>query len=798
MKKRSNDTLDSGLTKTTGESTVDTTDTAAIKVSKSNVKKTEALKPIVTESSSEKKPNSAEADIKEPVKPGPESKAVIKAPVIETDHIKIIEAKHHDPFSILGRHEKNNQVHIKVYLPYAESVRLSNNGPELTRISGTDFFVYEDKTGTLPAGHYKLSWTDKDGYTHENYDPYDFGTQMPEFDLHLFGEGKHWHIYQKLGAHLHSVDGIDGVLFALWAPNAGRVSVVGDFNRWDGRCNPMRSLGGSGVWEIFIPGLKTGCLYKFEILNRNTHEILVKTDPYGQQFEFRPSTSSIVVKKDNYKWQDDHWITNRAKHDWLHEPMAIYEVHLGSWRRDNQGNFLSYRALAIQLVDYVKYMGFTHIELLPITEHPLDVSWGYQTTGYFAPTSRFGSPDDFRFFVDTCHQNNIGVILDWVPAHFPKDSFALARFDGSALYEHEDPRKGEHRDWGTLIYNYGRNEVKNFLLASAIFWLEEFHLDGLRVDAVASMLYLDYSRESNDWIPNMYGGNENLEAIDFLRELNTVTHDQHPGTVVMAEESTAWPQVTRPTWTGGLGFSMKWNMGWMHDTLAYMSEEPIHRKYHHDQLTFGMLYAFTENFTLPFSHDEVVHGKGSLLNKMPGDEWQRFANLRLLYTLMYTYPGKKLLFMGCEFGQGTEWNSTGALDWYVLDYAHHRGIQTLVKDLNHIYKTHPALFSHDFDHHGFEWIDCHDVQQSVISYRRKNKFEELIVVLNFTPVPRENYRIGVPEPGTYTEIFNSDSQFYDGTNMGNGATLSEPVAWMNLPHSINLNLPPLGAVILKL
>jgi 1,4-alpha-glucan branching enzyme len=597
---------------------------------------------------------------------------------------------------------------------------------------------------------------------------------------------------------LHSADGIEGVLFAVWAPNAGRVSVIGDFNLWDGRCHPMRNLGSSGIWELFIPGLAIGCLYKFEILNRQSNEVLIKTDPYGQQFEFRPKTASIVVNEKGYAWQDHQWMSRRsASRDWLHEPMSIYEVHLGSWKRDPRGNFLNYRELAVQLIDYVKEMGFTHIELLPVTEHPLDASWGYQTTGYFAPTSRYGTPDDFRYFIDTCHQNNIGVILDWVPAHFPKDYFALARFDGSALYEHEDPRKGEHRDWGTLIYNYGRNEVKNFLLSSAIFWLEEFHLDGLRVDAVASMLYLDYSRGPDDWIPNIYGGNENLEAIDFLKELNTVTHDQHPGTVIMAEESTSWPQVTRPTWTGGLGFSMKWNMGWMHDTLAYMSQEPIHRQYHHDQLTFGMLYAFTENFTLPFSHDEVVHGKGSLVNKMPGDEWQRFANLRLLYTYMYTYPGKKLLFMGCEFGQGTEWNFNRALDWYVLDYAHHRGVQKLVKDLNTLYKDHPALYAHDFDHHGFEWIDCHDVQQSIISYRRKSDHEELYIILNFTPVVREHYRIGVPQAGTYSEIFNSDSTYYDGSNVGNGQVTSEPVAWMNQPHSISLTLPPLGAIILK-
>ncbi|MDD2723378.1 MAG: 1,4-alpha-glucan branching protein GlgB [Methylovulum sp.] len=716
---------------------------------------------------------------------------------LDADSIKIIAAKHHDPFSVLGRHTVNNQIIIKVYIPYAETVSFVDNGASLERITGTDFFEYIDKQDELPT-HYLLSWQDKDGESHENYDPYTFDPQLPEFDQHLFGQGKHWHIYQKLGGHQQTIDGLDGVLFAVWAPNAGRVSVVGDFNRWDGRCNPMCSLGDSGIWEIFIPGLTPGCLYKFEILNAKTHQLLLKTDPYGQQFEFRPSTSSIVVNTSNYPWNDAQWLTDRAAYDWLHEPMAIYEVHLGSWQRDEQGNFLNYRLLADQLVDYVKTMGFTHIELLPITEHPLDASWGYQTTGYFAPTSRHGTPDDFRYFIDHCHQNGIGIILDWVPAHFPKDAFALARFDGSALYEHEDPRKGEHRDWGTLIYNYGRNEVKNFLLASAMFWLEEFHLDGLRVDAVASMLYLDYSRKHNDWVPNKYGGNENLEAIDFIRELNAVMHEQHPGVVVMAEESTAWPQVTRPTWTGGLGFSMKWNMGWMHDTLAYMSLDPIHRMHHHDQLTFGLLYAFTENFTLPFSHDEVVHGKGSLLNKMPGDEWQRFANLRLLYTLMYTYPGKKLLFMGCEFGQGTEWSFNKVLDWYVLEYEYHQGIQTMVKDLNLLYKSQPALYQHDFDYLGFEWIDCHDVQQSIISFRRKSGDEELCIVLNFTPVTRQNYRIGVPQEGVYTEIFNSDSTYYAGTNAGNGVVTSEPKPWMNLPHSLNLTIPPLGGVILKL
>lgn len=717
--------------------------------------------------------------------------------LLDAEAIKITQATHHDPFSVLGRQQKDEATVIRVYLPYAQTVCLSSlNGPAFSRINGTDFFEYMPADSALPE-HYKLFWTDKDGNNHENYDPYDFAPQVPDFDLHLFGEGKHWHIYEKLGAHLHNCDNVGGVLFAVWAPNAARVSVIGDFNRWDGRCHPMRSLGGSGVWELFIPGLEAGCLYKYEILNRTSREILVKADPYGQRFEFRPKTSSIVISEHTYQWRDNDWMARRLKHDWLHEPMSIYEVHLGSWKRDKLGNFLTYRELADDLVAYVKEHGFTHIELLPITEHPFDASWGYQTTGYFAPTSRHGEPDDFRHFVDVCHQNDIGVILDWVPAHFPKDEFALARFDGSALYEHQDPRKGEHRDWGTLIYNYGRNEVKNFLLASAIFWLEEYHLDGLRVDAVASMLYLDYSRNDNDWIPNIYGGKENLEAIDFLRELNSVTHEQFPGTMVMAEESTAWPQVTRPTWTGGLGFSLKWNMGWMHDTLTYMRQDPIFRKHHHDQLTFGLLYAFTENFILPLSHDEVVHGKGSLVNKMPGDEWQRFANLRLLYTLMFTYPGKKLLFMGCEFGQGMEWSCNKALDWYVLDYGHHRGVQKLVKDLNHLYRSHPALFTYDFDHQGFEWIDCHDVEQSVVSYRRKSEHEELIIVLNFTPVIRENYRIGVPMSGHYTEIFNSDSTFYHGSNTGNGHVVADGTPWMNQPCSIALRLPPLGAVIFK-
>ena len=717
--------------------------------------------------------------------------------ILDADDEQIAAAKHHDPFSILGRDTQGSKTQIKVYMPYAESVQISKDGPNFQRIPDSDFFTCSIASNKLPI-HYQLSWVDKEGASHVNYDPYDFPPQLEEFDQHLFGEGKHWHIYKKLGAHQHTIDDVQGILFNVWAPNAQRVSVVGDFNKWDGRCHPMRTLGSSGIWELFIPGLEAGCFYKYEILNRHSHEIVAKADPYGQQFEFRPKTASVVVDESPYPWKDHSWMKQRAQQEWLHQPTSIYEIHLGSWRRDTLGNFLNYREAAHQVVEYVKELGFTHIELLPVTEHPLDISWGYQTTGYFAPTSRHGSPDEFRYFVDYCHQHDIGVILDWVPAHFPKDNFALARFDGSPLYEHEDPRKGEHRDWGTLIYNYGRNEVKNFLISSAFFWLEEFHIDGLRVDAVASMLYLDYSREEDDWIPNMYGSNENLEAIDFLRDLNTITHEQHPGTVVMAEESTAWPQVTRPTWTGGLGFSMKWNMGWMHDILSYMSEDPVHRSYHHDQLTFGLLYAFTENFILPFSHDEVVHGKGSMINKMPGDEWQRFANLRLLYTFMYTYPGKKLLFMGCEFGQGSEWNCSHALDWYVLDYPLHQGLQTLVKDLNHVYKAHPALYQYDFSHQGFDWIDCHDVDQSIISYQRKSDHETLLVVLNFTPIPRENYRIGVPEAGTYHEIFNSDSSYYSGSNTGNVQAHSEHIEWMNHHQSIVISLPPLAGIIFKL
>lgn len=724
---------------------------------------------------------------------------------ISNELLRIITATHHDPFEVLGKHflpslTPAQDTVVRVYLPGAHKASLLiNQQPQpMQRIEGTDFFEWYGLSAQLGA-HYQIEWTDRHNQRRVQYDPYSFAPQLGELDMHLFAEGQHWNIYRLLGAHPRTVDGVAGVVFATWAPNAERVSVVGSFNDWDGRQHPMRVRGSSGLWEVFIPGVQAGDLYKFEIRNRQTGAVFLKSDPYGQAFEHRPSTSSLVTADSDYDWQDQAWLDKRAHWDWQASPLSIYEVHLGSWRRGWAGEFMNYRELAHQLGDYVKYMGFTHVEILPVSEHPLDDSWGYQTTGYYAPTSRFGSPDDFRYFVDYLHQQGIGIILDWVPAHFPKDAHALARFDGSALYEHEDPRLGEHRDWGTLIYNYGRNEVRNFLLANALFWLKEYHLDGLRVDAVASMLHLDYSRQPGEWIPNIHGGNENLEAMAFLQQLNEVCHGQHPGALVIAEESTAWPQVTRPTWVGGLGFSMKWNMGWMHDTLEYISKEPIHRQYHHNQLTFGMMYAFTENFQLPFSHDEVVHGKGSMINKMPGDDWQKFANLRLLYTYLYTYPGSKLLFMGCEFAQWSEWAHGRSLDWHLLDYGPHQGVQAAVRDLNHLYRDIPSLYQRNYRGDGFEWVDCHDSTQSIISYIRSSDSEFTVVIMNFTPVPRYNYRIGVPVAGEYKEVFNSDSAYYGGSNLGNnGPLVTQDVPWMNHGQSLEVTLPPLGALLLKL
>jgi len=717
---------------------------------------------------------------------------------LQDEFERIAMARHHDPFSVLGKHREQDIDLIRVFLPQAEEVRIAEGNVRLDRIPDTDLFEWRGPPGTVPD-RYHLVWRDSLQYEHISLDPYSFPQQLPDFDLHLFSEGRHRHAYRLLGAHVHAVDEVTGILFAVWAPNAERVSVVGEFNQWDGRRHTMRVRGGSGVWELFIPDLEAGSLYKYEIRNRESGEILLKTDPYAQAFEVRPQTASIITGPAHHDWNDQVWMELRPSLDWQHTPMSVYEVHLGSWQREPEGEFLGYRQLAESLVSYVKEMGFTHIELLPVTEHPYDPSWGYQATGYFAPTSRYGTADDCRFFIDVCHQHGIGVLLDWVPAHFPKDAHGLARFDGTPLYEHADPRLGEHIDWSTLIYNFGRNEVKNFLISSAVFWLEEMHIDGLRVDAVASILYLDYSREEGEWVPNKYGGRENLEALDFLRELNIVTHEEQPGILMIAEESTSWPQVSRPTWTGGLGFDMKWNMGWMNDTLEYMSEDPLYRRYHQGKLTFSMLYAFTENFMLPFSHDEVVHGKQSMPGKMPGDEWQRFANLRALYAYMFCHPGKKLLFMGTEFGQGQEWDSAQVLDWYVLEYPFHQGVQQLVKHLNQLYKDLPALHHYDFESCGFEWIDCNDADNSVLSFIRRSDDQFVVVVVNLTPQPHHGYRIGVPEAGAYREIFNSDAEIYAGSNMGNGggALVAEELFWMNKPYSISLTLPPLAAVILQ-
>ncbi len=727
----------------------------------------------------------------DPMSPDPPLLAPLPEPVQ-----RLVEARHHDPFAVLGRHAAGSDVLVRALIPSAVSVAIAGTEIALERIPGTDVYQWQGEGSGVPL-RYRLAWTDEAGDQRVRHDPYCFPPQLGDLDLYLYGEGRHWHAYRFLGAHPHTADGIEGVLFSVWAPNAERVSVVGDFNGWDGRAHPMRSRGGSGVWELFIPDLAVGSLYKFELRTAAGH-VTLKGDPYARRFQLRPETAAVVTGPSAHAWQDEGWLARRRDQDWQHAPLSIYEVHLGSWARDG-GRFVNYRDLAQRLADYVADLGFSHVELMPITEHPLDASWGYQTTGYFAPTSRFGEPDDLRYFVDHLHQRGIGVILDWVPAHFPRDEHALARFDGTALYEHQDPRRGEHRDWGTLIFNYGRNEVKNFLLASAVHWMEEFHIDGLRVDAVASMLYLDYSRAPGDWVPNEYGGRENLEAVAFLRQLNEVVHREFPGAVVIAEESTSWPQVSRPTWLGGLGFSMKWNMGWMHDTLSYMSKDPVYRHYHHDLLTFALLYAFSESFVLPFSHDEVVHGKGSMIGRMPGDIWQKFASLRLLYVYQFTQPGKKLLFMGSEFGQWDEWDCDRELHWHLLDYPTHQGVQSLVKDLNRLYREEPALHGLDFDASGFEWIDCHDNSQSVLSFLRKDGAgRACAVLLNFTPVPRVGYRIGVPEAGRWREVLNSDSGYYGGSNVGNlGVLESAARPWMGRAHSLLVTLPPLAGIVLR-
>ena len=623
---------------------------------------------------------------------------------------------------------------------------------------------------------------------------------ITDYDLYLFGEGNHTRIYDKLGAHLLTVDGTVVVHFAVWAPNADRVSVVGDFNDWDGRAHPMTLLGASGVWEAVIPAAREGQRYKFELHTRHG-ALLLKSDPYGAAFELPPATASIICRSE-YAWHDEAWMRARVSRDsWFDAPLSTYEVHLGSWARipEEGDRYLTYAELAQRLIPYVKEMGYTHIELLPVMEHPFSGSWGYQVTGFYAPTSRFGTPRQFKAFVDACHQHGIGVILDWVPGHFPKDAYALAQFDGTALYEHSDPRQGEHRDWGTLIFNYGRNEVRNFLLANALYWLAEYHIDGLRVDAVASMLYLDYSRGDADWVPNRFGGRENLEAIDFLRQLNTLTHAEHPGSITIAEESTSWPSVSRPTYVGGLGFTYKWNMGWMNDILEYVRQDPVHRRWHHRHVTFSLLYAFSENFILPFSHDEVVHGKGSMFGKVPGDNWQKAATLRALYGFMFAHPGKKLMFMGCEFGQGREWNYDHSLDWHLIDQPFHGGLHQFVRDMNRAYAAEPALHQRDFDPLGFEWIDCNDNENSVVSFLRRGARGELAVaIINFTPVPRDGYRIGVPVAGAFDEVINSDSHVYGGSNLGNeGVVFAEALPSHGHAQSLRLNLPPLGFLLLK-
>jgi 1,4-alpha-glucan branching enzyme len=651
----------------------------------------------------------------------------------------------------------------------------------------------------LPA-NYLLRYADQRGQQTTTHDPYAFPPLLSDYDLYLLGEGTHWKSYTRMGAQLRSVDRVDGVNFAVWAPNASGVSVIGDFNHWDGRRHPMRKHIPSGVWELFVPGLGEGTLYKYQI--RHGHEVYEKSDPYGFAAELPPRTASKVTHLERYSWHDDQWLAQRAQRQGLDAPMSIYEVHLGSWRRpgDDPRRWLTYRELAHELVEYCLEMGYTHVELLPVSEHPFTGSWGYQTVGYYAVTSRYGTPQDFMYFVDHCHQNGIGVIIDWVPAHFPKDGHGLRCFDGTCCYEHSDPRQGEHPDWGTLIFNYGRTEVRNFLLSNALFWLDKYHLDGLRVDAVASMLYLDYSRQPGQWIPNVFGGRENLEAISFLKAFNEQVHLQYPGVLTIAEESTAWTGVSRPTYLGGLGFSLKWNMGWMNDTTHYFREDPVHRKYHHDQLTFSLIYAFTENFCLPLSHDEVVHGKGSLLDQMPGDLWQKFANLRLLHGYMWCHPGKKLTFMGGEWGQWNEWNYDESLQWHLLEWESHQGLQKYVADMNRLYRAEPALHQVDFEYTGFEWIDCHHYDISVLTFVRRAKDPRnfLVVACNFTPVPRHGYRMGVPEKCWYQEISNSDSQYYAGSNVGNypGAQ-AEDVPWNGRPYSIEITLPPLAAVVFK-
>jgi 1,4-alpha-glucan branching enzyme len=741
---------------------------------------------------------------------------------------RIVWNQHQDPFEVLGPHpvqvDGKTAWVVRAYQPNAESVSVvcpeDRTEYPMHPIHNPHFFECVIEVPEL--ANYQLRVKEGD---HERviYDPYAFRSPLlTDFDIHLFAEGNHHRIYEKLGAHIAQVDGVTGVYFAVWAPNARNVSVLGDFNHWDGRKHQMRR-GGSGIWELFIPGIGVGESYKYEIKNIEGH-IYEKSDPYGFQQEVRPKTASIVADLDAYQWNDEEWMEQRRHTEPLTQPISVYEVHLGSWLHASSSEpaqkpngepeavvvvselkpgarFLTYRELAERLIPYVKELGFTHVELLPIAEHPFDGSWGYQVTGYFACTSRYGTPEDFMYFVDQCHQNGIGVIVDWVPGHFPKDGHGLAFFDGTHLYEHADPRKGEHKEWGTLVFNYARHEVRNFLVANALFWFDKYHIDGIRVDAVASMLYLDYCRKPGEWVTNQYGGRENVEAADFLRQVNHTIFSYFPGVLSIAEESTAWPMVSWPTYVGGLGFNLKWNMGWMHDMLDYFHMDPWFRQFHQNNVTFSIMYAFSENFMLALSHDEVVHGKSNMLGKMPGDEWQKFANLRCLYAYMFTHPGKKTLFMSMEFGQWSEWNVWGDLEWQLLQYDAHQKLKRFMREINHLYRNEPALYTQDFSNEGFEWVDCSDNRHSVVSFIRKAKDSQefVITVCNFTPQPHAHYRVGVPEAGFYTELFNSDAREYGGSNMGNlGGKWTEEWSYHNRPYSIDLCLPPLGVLVLKL
>ncbi len=721
------------------------------------------------------------------------------------DIFHIVNGEHSDPHTVLGMHEMEEDgrkaVVVRAFLPNAAGITVIDYANKrkkypMERLHADGFFevTIADREEWF---RYQLEYTDADGNTWRSYDPYSFSPTLSEFDRHLFGAGTHYEIYEKMGGRLMTHEGARGAAFSVWAPNAKAVSVIGDFNNWDARRSPMRRLGESGIWELFLPAAAEGDKYKFHVTQCDGR-VVDKTDPYGVYAEVRPNNASVLYPLKRYKWKDRRWMTARRKYDFRTAPMNIYEVHLGSWKRAEGDRFLTYTELAEQLIPYVKEMGYTHIEMLPVEEHPFDGSWGYQVTGYYAPTSRYGSPDEFKQFVDACHQNGISVILDWVPAHFPKDDFALARFDGTALYEHQDPRLGEHIQWGTYIFNYGRKEVANFLLANALYWMDIFHIDGLRVDAVASLLRLDFCKEEGQWLPNVYGGSENLEAIEFLKHMNSVIAEREPGALMIAEDSTAWPGVTKKVDEGGLGFSLKWNMGWVNDFLSYIKLDPIYRKYHQNKLTFGMAYHYAENFVLVLSHDEVVHTKSSMIGKMPGDVWQSFANLRLSYGFMMGHPGKKLLFMGGEFAQYSEWSEARSLDWHLLQYADHQEMQAYVKELNHLYTEEPAFWAEDFDPNGFQWIECDDAESSIVSFVRRSREKELVFLCNFTPVVHRGFSLGVPQEGVYHERLNSDAARFGGSDVINAVPLqskAEPAG--RCPFRVELDVPPLGMVILE-